>query len=289
SALEHLDAVVLKGAVLAHGAYPDPILRPFTDLDLLVAGHRMHEAIEVFCSYGYQRSRPEPAPGFDTLVGKAVTLEHPGGVVIDLHRTLVAGNLGDGIDTDDLLATRRTVTVGSHPVPAPSWEAHLVECALHAVVGDGLARPLSLRDIAEVSLHPALDPDAAADLAVRWQVWEPVGHGLRSARDHLGLQLPASLAALADEADGEWAASAPVRGARSRLDEIRRGDLRRRATLARSLVVPSPEFLRWAHGDGPLPRLYGRRWRSLYQRAKDANRGASSAAPLHPPDDGWGN
>jgi len=270
--LQDLGAVVLKGAVLAHAAYPDPLLRPFTDIDLLVPGHRIEHAISVLARYGYQRARPEPTPGYDARVGKAVALQHPGGVVIDLHRTLAAGNASDGVDVDEIVAARRQVPIGSHAVPAPSWEAHLVECALHAVVGDGLARPLSLRDIAEVAHHPSLDPGITAELALRWQVAELVGLGLRAARDSLGLELPNALAALAHRADVTVPASEPARSARNRLDELRSGDLRRRATLARSLVAPSAEFLRWAHGDAPLPHLYGRRWRSLYQRAMDARR-----------------
>jgi Uncharacterised nucleotidyltransferase len=273
SALEHLGAVVLKGAVLAHAAYPDPLLRPFTDLDLLVSGDQVSHAISILATYGYQRTRPEPAPGYDSHVGKALTLRHAGGVVIDLHRTLAAGNAGEGIDVAELLAGRRQVRLGSHGVPAPSWEAHLIECALHAVVGDGLARPLSLRDIAEVAHHPSLDPAAAAEVALRWHVAELVGLGLRAARDDLGLELPNALASLAHRADVTVPADDAARSARNRLDDLRSGDLRRRATLARSLVAPSPEFLRWAHGDAPLTRLYGRRWRSLYQRAMDARHG----------------
>jgi hypothetical protein len=269
-ALEHLGAVVLKGAVLAHAAYPDPLLRPFTDLDLLVPGDGISHAISVFATYGYQRTRPEPAPGYDARVGKAVTLQHSGGVVIDLHRTLAAGNAGEGIDVPELLAGRRQVPIGSHSAPAPSWEGHLVECALHAVVGDGLARPLSLRDITEVAHHPSLDPAAAAELAFRWHVAELVGLGLRAASDGLGLGLPNALAALAHRADLAVPASESARSARSRLDELRSGDVRRRATMAGSLVAPSADFLRWAHGDAPLPRLYGRRWRSLYQKMQDA-------------------
>ena len=277
--LEHLGAVVLKGAVLAHAAYPDPLLRPFTDIDLLVPGDRMNHAISVLATYGYQRTRPEPAPGYDTRVAKAVALQHEGGVVIDLHRTLAAGNAGEGIDVPEIVAARRQVPIGPHTIPAPTWEAHLVECALHAVAGDGLARPLSLRDIAEVTHHPSLDPGRAAELALRWQVAELVGLGLHAARADLGLELPNSLAALARRADITVSASEPARSARSRLDEVRSGDLRRRATLARSLVAPSPEFLRWAHGDAPLPRLYGRRWRSLYERALDARRGEPETGP----------
>jgi Uncharacterised nucleotidyltransferase len=269
-ALEHLGAVVLKGAVLAHAAYPDPLLRPFTDLDLLVQGDQISHAVSVLATYGYQRTRPEPSPGYDARVGKAVTLQHAGGVVIDLHRTLAAGNAGEGIDVAALLAARRPIPIGSHTVPGPSWEAHLVECALHAVVGDGLARPLSLRDIAEVAHHPSLDPAATAELTFDWGVAERVGLGLRAAHDALGLELPNALASLAHRAEVTVPASEPARSARNRLDELRSGDLRRRATLARSLVAPSADFLRWAQGDAPLPRLYGRRWRSLYQRALDA-------------------
>jgi Uncharacterised nucleotidyltransferase len=265
--LDHLGALVLRGAVLAHAAYADPLLRPFTDIDLLVPEERVADAISILATYGYQRARPEPAPGYDARVGKAVVLQHAGGVVIDLHRTFAPGNAGEVIDVQAVVSSRRSIAVGAHTIPAPSWEAHLVECALHAVVGDGLTRPLSLRDIAEVAHHPALDPNVAAALAVRWQVAELVGLGLRATCDGLGVDLPDPLAGLARSADVAAPASEP---ARSRLDELRTGNLPRRATVARSLVAPSAEFLRWAHGDAPLPRLYGRRWRSLYQTAMDA-------------------
>jgi hypothetical protein len=277
--LEHLSAVVLKGAVLAHAAYPDPLLRPFTDIDLLVPSDRMNHAISALATYGYHRTRPEPAPGYDVRVGKAVALQHDGGVIVDLHRTLAAGSAGEGIDVPEIVAARRQARIGPHTIPAPTWEVHLVECALHAVAGDGLTRPLSLRDIAEVTHHPSLDPGRAAELAHRWQVAELVGVGLQAARDDLGLELPNALAALVRGADITVPASEATRSARNRLDEVRTGDLRRRATLTRSLVAPSAEFLRWAHGDAPLPRLYGRRWRSLYERAREARRGEDGATP----------
>jgi Uncharacterised nucleotidyltransferase len=272
-ALEQLGAVVLKGAVLAHAAYPDPLLRPFTGVDLLVPGDGIAYAISLLATYGYERTHPEPAPGYDGRVGKAVTLRHSWGVIVDLHRTLTAGNAGKGIDVAGILSARRQIAIGAHTVPAPSWEAHLVECALHAVVSDGPARPLSLRDVAEVACHPSLDPGLAAELALHWRVAELVGLGLRAARDGLGLELPSALGALAHRADATVPPFEPARSARNRFDELRSGDVRRRATLARSLVAPSTDFLRGTHGNAALPRLYGRRWRSLYQRTLDARRG----------------
>ena len=277
--LDEFPVVVLKGPVLAHGAYPDPLLRPFTDLDLLIPGPRLEEFVVALSAFGYERARPEPVPGFDARVGKAVTVIHRGDVVIDLHRTLVAGIVGASIDVDAIVADHITVAVGSMAVPAPSWEAHLIETALHAVVGDGLARALSLRDVAQVALDPRLDVEGALALAARWDVSAPLADALRASMDGLGLAPPDGLAAAAaDEIGPEVGMPAAVRSARSRIEELRGGSLRHRVTLTRALVAPSPAFLRWRYGDLPLPSLYARRWRSLHQRAFDPGRGVTNAA-----------
>lgn len=232
--LASIGAAVMGGPILAHGAYPDPLFRPFAHLDLLVAGRRMPEAIAVFAHYGYHRAETASGSDLDTRVGKAFVLEHPGGVVIHLHRTLAAGSIGDEAGRP-AGGHRRDVMVGSHAVPAPSWEAHLLECTLDAVVGSGLTRPLALRDIAEVVHHPALDPVAAVELAERWQVARPVGYSLRAARDGLGLDLPPALATLARrsaEPPPTVAATAP---APDHLSLQHDGDAYRHVPPARSL------------------------------------------------------
>lgn len=270
--LEHWRAVALKGPVLAHEAYPSPELRPFTDIDLLVAAAAIRPAIEGLLGLGYERPRPDPCPRFAELVGKATVLVHPAGVAVDLHRTLVAGKLDESIRVDDIVAGRRVARAGAVAVPAPSWEAHLVEVALHAVVGDELRRAISLRDVVQVASHPALDPAAATALAEEWHVGEVVATGLVAAHRDLGVPLPDRLVAWADTR-----AVVPVPigthesfTARSRLDEMRQGGLARRATLLRALLAPSPVYLRWRYGDQPLPTLYRRRWRDLRDRTADA-------------------
>lgn len=285
STLATLRAVVLKGAILAHGAYPDPSLRPFTDLDLLVVGRDHRLAITAFERLGYQRSRPEPTPGFDARVGKALTLTHPGGVVIDLHRTLVAGVLGESIDVDELVATSRPIMLSGVAIQGPSWEAHLIESALHAVIGDGLARALSIRDVAQVTLHPDLEPERAVELSRRWRVAGPVADGLRAAVDGLGLELPDALAAMVH---GQPTAGTPgpraVRSAQNRLGDLRHGSLRRRITAGRALLTPSLAFLRWNYGAKSAPRLYARRWKDLYRRARVGRSGSppTEGAPALP-------
>ena len=89
--------------------------------------------------------------------------------------------------------------------------------------------------------------------------------------DGIGIELPGPLGALADEHPALTPAlPAPVRSAKSRVDELLHGDVGRRVTLARALVAPSPAFMRWNYGAPATPRLYGRRWKELYRRAHDA-------------------
>ena len=157
------------------------------------------------------------------------------------------------------MADRIAVPVGPLEVPAPSWEVHLVECALHAVVGDGLARALSLRDVAQVALDPRLDVDVAIRIAARWQLTDVLAEGLSGSMEGLGLVPPGELASAGRTVDPGSRVPASIRSARSRLLELRHGDPRRRTTVTRGLMAPSPSFLRRRSSDLPLPSLYMRR------------------------------
>ncbi len=157
-------------------------------------------------------------------------------------------------------------------VPAPSWDAHFVEVCLHAAVGDGLGRALSVRDVAQVLAHPELDVGHALELSRRWKVTPIVGTAVRATVEAFGIALPDELAQLVEKqivAGPPVAAS--VRSSRSRLAELRGGGIRRRLAVARSLVVPSREFLRFTYGeDHSTADLYVRRWRTLFRRSLDA-------------------
>lgn len=265
--------VVLKGAVLAHGAYADPAQRPFTDLDLLVPGPHLRDAIETLSGFGYERARPEPSPGFDERIGKAVVLRHPSGTVVDLHRTLAAGRHGVGIDVDELVMNRCMVPVGPIEVPAPAWEAHWIETALHAVCGDGLGRALSIRDVAQVAVHPDLRRDEVIRLARRWHVADVVTEALRATSEAFDLDLHPRLSKLIRQGHTVTDAELlpPTRSVLHRIDQLRAAPFRDRIVLARSLVAPRPEFLRWTYGpDAPMAHLYPRRWCDLLRRWRTA-------------------
>ncbi len=263
--LERHGGVVLKGAGLAHGAVADPATRPSSDLDLLVAPRSVELVLRDLARLGYRRPRPEPSPHYAARVAKATVVEHPTGLLVDLHRTITLGAAGERIDVDELLAGRTLVTAGPLAIPVPAWEAHLVVVALHAAVGDGLRRLRSIRDVALVAHHPELDPVEALALADRWGVAEAVHRALAAVDQRLGVALPPTLASAATRAGAPVALAGP----RHRAEQLRAADLRARATLVRSLVAPAPAFVRWAYGSGPLPALYLARWRDLRSRSFD--------------------
>lgn len=76
-----IDVVVLKGAALCLGVYPAQGLRPFYDLDLLVAPERHAEALELFRAAGWHPKKR----AFDFEGNHAIDLVG-GQVPVDLHR-----------------------------------------------------------------------------------------------------------------------------------------------------------------------------------------------------------
>ena len=99
---EKLDFRVLKGSAVAHIDFPDPGLRSFGDVDMLVRAGDFGRAVGVLETMGGRRRVPELRPGFDRRFGKGAVIKLPSDLEIDLHRTFVAGALGMTIDLDSL-------------------------------------------------------------------------------------------------------------------------------------------------------------------------------------------
>ena len=75
--MEGIAYAVLKGASIAHRCYPEPCLRSFCDLDLLVRTGDYERACALLERLGHRRRRPEPRPGFEVRFGKASVHQHP--------------------------------------------------------------------------------------------------------------------------------------------------------------------------------------------------------------------
>jgi hypothetical protein len=246
-----LDFRVLKGPSVAHVDYPEPSLRSFGDLDLLVRGTDFARAVEVLEANGGRRGLPELRRGFDHRFGKGATIAMPGDLEIDLHRTFVAGPLGMTLDHDSLFATATPFVLAGRRLEGLGTE----ERFLHACVHAGLGRPArlnSLRDIAEMALGGRLDVDRVYLLAGAWRAGAVVARAVNLAWSQLDLADSVALSAWAEryrpDASEARMIGAYVGGDRSytrqalaTLRVIPR--LRDKAAYARSLLFPARRYL----------------------------------------------
>jgi hypothetical protein len=244
-------AVVLKGTAVAHAVYPDPTMRPFGDLDLLVAASAWRTACEVLRAEGYRRDLPEPRPGFDERFGKAATHSDAEGVQVDLHRTLVLGPFGLWLDPDELLESTETFELAGRRIERLDRTGLLLNAALHAGLGSAAPLLLPLRDVAEASGHPGVDWDRLAAWAERWRVRPALARAFEIAERSLAWEPPAP----AREISARPAGRAEGRAIRAYTERRRVGGmalaamraipgLRAKTLYLYGLLLPSREFLR---------------------------------------------
>ena len=177
---------VLKGAALAR-LYPDPLWRPYLDIDLLVPGERFAEAADGLIDLGYHRRSVELGPGFDRRFGKGATFRSQTEPTVDLHRTLVAGPYAFLIKPHDLFQHPSLAEVAGSTVPTIGPEATCILACLSATLSDAAPRLLTLRDVVESLRNPALDAERLRQLCERWHVTNTVGTAINAARTALSI------------------------------------------------------------------------------------------------------
>ena len=236
-------ARVLKGPVTARWAYPDPAWRPFIDVDLLVPSEHLGPTAALLEQAGARRELPELRPGHDRRFGKSVTVTHPRGVEVDLHRTLAVGPLCHVIPAADLWqAAEEVELVPGHSVPTLDRDRAFLHACLHLATG-GPAGPLLARDV--VGLSAAADLSRCEDLAAAWQATAVVQDAVTAAERVV--PVPNELSA--------WAAALRPTGRERRISANYRGattpgrlalvswrhvrGLPAKVAYARALVLPS--------------------------------------------------
>ena len=248
--LEHR---VLKGAALAHLAYPDPAWRVFGDLDLLVPGPGLTKAVGVLeRALGVSRVEAELRPGFDDRFGKEALLQAPGGPELDLHRTFAQGALGLTVELGDLFVPGQPFTLGGRPLQALPPSQQLIHAAYAAVMGDWPPRLASVRDVAQILL--TLDPpfEEVTRFARRWRAEAVLARGVTMAWDLLAPTAQPSLVGWAaahhpPRLDRLLLASqtGPARGSTRHLAALLViPGLSDRAAYLRAVAWPHPDYLR---------------------------------------------
>jgi hypothetical protein len=198
TALEEADVemVLLKGSALAHTVYPDPSWRPFADLDFLVRGQDFQRACEVLADQGFNRGLPEPRARFDMRFGKAAELTGRGGLMVDLHRTLVVGPFGLWIDLDELFSGTDSFSVGGRVLRRLDDTSLFLHACIHASLGWWPPLLMPVRDVAQVASYGNVDWNLVADRTTRWRLAAVVQHALKTASDILGASFPERALAL---------------------------------------------------------------------------------------------
>jgi hypothetical protein len=182
-----IDHRVLKGTGVAHLDYPDPALRSFGDVDLLVRSSQFDDAVEALRDTGHRRKFPEPRPGFDRRFGKGSCLVSPSGYEIDLHRSLAMGPYGMRIRLDELWCRSSTFELAGRRFHALGPEERFIHACFHAALGDKAPRLASLRDVAQMHLARPLDLDLTHRMVSAWGADAVVACAVRMARDVFGL------------------------------------------------------------------------------------------------------
>jgi hypothetical protein len=101
---DFIPVIVLKGAFLAHSVYPDPSLRPMSDIDILVPQKRENEVMQILRELGYT------AP---STPGSQYMSEHhhlPGAhkkiddqqILVEVHHRALSGDATSSLHTGNL-------------------------------------------------------------------------------------------------------------------------------------------------------------------------------------------
>lgn len=173
---------VLKGSAVAHLDYPDPALREFGDVDLLIHPDDLPGAIAALTERGYVRRFPEPRPGFDRRFTKSVSLTGPAGEEVDLHRSLATGGFGHRIVVEMLWSDApASFHLAGRALPALGAEQRFLHACYHMVLGNAPPRLVPQRDLAQMLLTGALSEDRVRLLASAWRGEAVVAHAIATA------------------------------------------------------------------------------------------------------------
>jgi hypothetical protein len=186
-----IDFFIAKGPAIAYFDYPDPRMRPYTDLDVYVPAHMLEEARLVMRGLGYDRV-PQVTGPLGGLASEmhggrfGVVVEVHGHVIDNLHRRYVA-------PVAAWLPHRQCQPMLGVDVPLLSGPAHIALKAIHLGGGHRYQKLVLFRDIAEqldaLDTCLAAEVGAEANLSIALDAlsamgWPSSPHGLRQGLLH---------------------------------------------------------------------------------------------------------
>jgi len=124
---KEIDVIALRGITFAEVLYPDPALRPISDIDLLVRPEQMSRLMACLLSLGYWNIPGHPHQWTNAKV------------VLDVHTDLIGGDRISArrrsvdINMDAVWAASVSSPVADVPIKKLAWEDEVLTCGVHAI------------------------------------------------------------------------------------------------------------------------------------------------------------
>lgn len=254
----------IKGPAIADRFYPDPRLRPFVDLDLLVPHASLDPAIDALQGRGYE-VREEFQAGFGAHHGHEVHLIRRNGhpLNVELHWRVWVDPVAAGLDHAVLSSDRLSVDGVEVAVPDPP--AQLVCLAVH-LLSDPDKRLIWVQDIVLISADAAEERwqgafKVADELGLGWVLHRALDYASR----HLGFERERPIESGPKPAWGPLRAVEELDlGASVHVGRLALLPWRQRPRYLRDVLFPNKEGLRARVGkdEAPTWRLVGRNLRT---------------------------
>jgi hypothetical protein len=115
--------------------YPDPVERPYADIDLLVPPARFHQALRLLRHEGWSEDvrSQQPWGYFDRWGREAINLTHPDGGRVDVHHHIPPWLWSRDLRVEDIIERSERATVSGLELPLACVEHNLLISILHVV------------------------------------------------------------------------------------------------------------------------------------------------------------
>jgi hypothetical protein len=162
--------LVLKGHALGQMIYQQPLLRPYSDFDILVPPDVLEKATFALTRLGYfPEEGAEFPPDYHLNHHHVVPYLHAEWLPVELHWRLVSPPAGLRVDMDAVWANAQPMTVGSEDTLTLLPEHLLIYLALHAVSNHLFDIGLrALTDVSEVIAACAPDWQKVVATSREW-------------------------------------------------------------------------------------------------------------------------
>jgi hypothetical protein len=189
-ATEKIEALVVKGPVLAIQAYSDPAMRSYGDLDLLVRQRDIRRATQLMIASGYRAQVSLSAIDAGKIPGQYLFSRSESQLLVELHNDFTLRYFPRRLPIEKFFARQIRVPLDAREAPALSVEDELVLICIHGAK-HLWERLIWIADVAAlVTRQTSLDWERVTASAEEVGAERMLHTGLRLATDLLKTQLP---------------------------------------------------------------------------------------------------